>query len=237
MDAAGDAAHPAVDREDHLAPLHVPPRSAVARLATWVRWFGVGRLVAAAVSVLVVLVGGWWLVHPPAVPVEAALPRAGAGSVIPATLPAPAGASPRSVPRSLVVHVAGAVRHPGVYAVPPGARVVDAIALAGGSVSDADTDALNLAQPLQDGQRVLVPRVGQAIAGTALPPGAPQGPVDLNAATVDQLDSLPGIGPATAAAIVAFRQANGPFSRVDDLGKVRGIGPAKLDALRSLVTT
>lgn len=237
MDAAGDAAHPALDGGVHPPPLQGPPRSVVGRLVTWVRWFGVGRLVAAAVSVLVVLVGGWWLVHPPAAPVEAALPRAGAGSVIPATLPAPAGAPSRSVPVSLVVHVAGAVRHPGVYAVPPGARVIDAIALAGGSVGEADTDALNLAQPLQDGQRVLVPRVGQVLPGTALSPGAPQGPVDLNTATVDQLDALPGIGPATAAAIVAFRQANGPFSRVDDLGKVRGIGPAKLDALRSLVTT
>ena len=142
MNAAGDAAHPALDGGVHPPPLQGPPRSVVGRLAAWVHWFGVGRLVAAAVSVLVVLVGGWWLVHPPAAPVEAALPHAGAGSVIPATLPAPPGAPSRSVPVSLVVHVAGAVHHPGVYAVPPGAPVIDATALAGGSGGEADPAAL-----------------------------------------------------------------------------------------------
>ncbi|MEY4174789.1 MAG: hypothetical protein RI900_1954, partial [Actinomycetota bacterium] len=96
-------------------------------------------------------------------------------------------------------------------------------------------DAINLAARLLDGQRVYVPRVGEAVPPGA-GPEAPSGPLDLNSATEEQLDDLPGVGPATAAAIVAHRDSNGPFGSVDDLGEVRGIGPAKLDALRGLVT-
>lgn len=206
------------------------------RATVWVRWFGLGRLIAAAVSVVVVLAGGWWLVHPPDVPVEASLPRAGTASIVPATV-AGAAAARGSTPVALVVHVAGAVHHPGVYTVPPGARIVDAIALAGGALADAATDAVNLAELVVDGERVLVPKVGEVVAEPQSRSAVAAGPLNLNTATAEQLDELPGVGPATAAAIVAFRQANGPFARVDDLARVRGIGPAKLDALRQLIRT
>jgi competence protein ComEA len=146
-----------------------------------------------------------------------------------------------TAPPAVVVHVAGAVAAPGVYELPAGARVADAIGAAGGPTDGADPNALNLAAPVLDGDRVAVPRIGepadhggggQSHAGTTVA----SGPLDLNRATVDELDALPGVGPATAAAIVAHREANGPFATVDELEAVRGIGPAKLESIRPLVT-
>jgi competence protein ComEA len=152
---------------------------------------------------------------------------------------------------AVVVHAAGAVVRPGVHRLPGGSRVADVLAAAGGPGPDADLDRVNLAALVADGQRLYVPRLGEAAvpapvgaadgAGTAGAAGGGTsptagGPVDLNAATESELDVLPGVGPSTASAIVAHREANGPFSRVDDLLEVRGIGPAKLEALRDLVT-
>ncbi len=139
----------------------------------------------------------------------------------------------------LVVQAAGAVVHPGLYRLALGARVADLVAKAGGPSPGAELDSVALAAKLVDGQRVYVPRVGEVpppVAATAADgPRAPPEPVDLNTATADELDSLPGIGPATAAAIVAYRELHGPFHAIEDLLDVRGIGPAKLDALRGLV--
>ena len=120
--------------------------------------------------------------------------------------------------------------------------MVDGVAAAGGALVEADVGALNLAAVVADGQRVFVPRAGEAVPpdiGPSPAPGSsvPAGPVDLNAATAVELDRLPGIGPATAQAVVDHRDANGPFATVDDLEAVRGIGPAKLEAIRDLVTT
>jgi len=141
-----------------------------------------------------------------------------------------------------VVHVAGAVQSPGVYRLSSGARVIDAVQAAGGVAVDSNSDAINLAAALTDGERVYVPRIGEvppvvASGGTGSGGTATSsGPVNLNSATADDLDTLPGVGPATAAAILAYRDQHGPFAAVDGLGEVRGIGPAKLDALRGLVT-
>jgi competence protein ComEA len=149
------------------------------------------------------------------------------------------------------VAAAGAVVHPGVYRLGTGARVTDVVAAAGGLDPAADLDRINLAAPVHDGERVYVPRRDQAevppvAAGGAGGGGGTTGGgattstvpalVDLNAADVELLDTLPGVGPSTAAAIVAFRSTNGRFRSVDDLGEVRGIGPAKLEQLRPLVT-
>jgi competence protein ComEA len=149
-------------------------------------------------------------------------------------------------PGVVVVHVAGAVVAPGVHTMGAGDRVSDAVAAAGGAVPEADLDGLNLAAPLADGQRVYVPRIGEvdpasvpngpSPSGGPLGSAAPAGPVDVNRATADELEALPGVGPATAAAIVDDRDRNGPFASVDDLDRVSGIGPAKLAALRDLVT-
>jgi competence protein ComEA len=133
------------------------------------------------------------------------------------------------------------VIRPGVYDVAPGARVHVAIEAAGGAAAGSDVSALNLAAPLTDGERVYVPLVGEAVPpapAVAAPVlgTTPVGPVDLNRATAAELDALPGIGPATAQAIVTHREENGPFASIDDLEAVRGIGPAKLEAIRALVT-
>lgn len=133
----------------------------------------------------------------------------------------------------IVVHVAGAVLQPGVYELPDGARVHEALAAAGGAVPGADTDQLNLAAVLADGQKVYVPREGEHVGsadGTdaASPPVA----VSINRASARELEALPGIGPVLASRIVAYRNAHGPFRSVDDLINVSGIGPKLLEQLR-----
>jgi competence protein ComEA len=135
----------------------------------------------------------------------------------------------------LVVHVVGAVRRPGLYRLKEGARVADALELAGGTTAKAELSLVNLAAPVADGIQVVVPRRGAAPAGG---PGAPAaaGPVQLNSATVEQLDALPGIGPVTAQRIVEHRQAHGAFRSVEELDAVPGIGPARVEQLKELVT-
>ncbi len=223
-------------------------RTIVERIHRWVTWFGVGRLIAAGVSVVLVAVAAWWLLRAPQPGAEAQLPYAPNATVQagPPSSATPTSAAAMATPSSVadvVVHVAGAVVAPGVYHLPPTARVVDAIAVAGGARADASTDGVNLAAPLRDGSRIYVPVQGEpapivvAGADAATASTGPPAPVDLNEATAEQLDALPEVGPSTAAAIVAYRDAHGGFVTIEDLGEVRGIGPAKLDALRGLVTT
>lgn len=238
LDTIGRGVHAAVDR---------------------IQWFGIGRLVAVSCCVVAVGAGAFWLVRAPTPPVEASLPYASsstAATSLPTSTPAPTS-TPTTVAESavdpageVVVHVAGAVVAPGVYRLEAGSRAIDAVLAAGGATADADPDAVNLAQVLRDGDRIVVPTVADAVelvpgisgsgggeAGTTGGTDAgTEAPVDLNRAGVDELDALPGIGPATAAAIVAHRDEHGPFASVDDLADVRGIGPTKLDALRGLVT-
>lgn len=215
----------------------------IGRWRPWVAWFGAARLAGAALTVLVALGLAWWLFRPSPPPVESTLPYASTPSTSSAVAPTttPTGPPPTTGPTGVVVHVAGAVVAPGVYALAPGSRVVDGVTVAGGGAPDADLSALNLAAALVDGERIYVPRVGEAPVPAAVPgpfgSSPPSGPVDLNAAGVDELDTLPGIGPTTAAAIVAFRDEHGPFASVAALEDVPGIGPAKLATLEGLVTT
>lgn len=149
----------------------------------------------------------------------------------------------RTAKPALVVDVAGAVRRPGLYRLATGARVDDALAAAGGATARADVTAVNLAAPVADGEQVLVPARGIAAdgagatgaGGTAGAGGAAGAPVDLNSATADQLDALPGIGPATAAKIVAYRQQHGPFRSLAELDAVPGIGAGRIAQLKGLV--
>lgn len=131
------------------------------------------------------------------------------------------------------VHVAGAVRDPGVYLLPEGARVADAVAAAGGAAEGGHPDALNLAAPLADGSKVAVPSEGEEGVPTEILVGneVSNGLVNVNTAGVEELQALPGIGPALAAAIVEEREANGPFDTVEDLLRVGGIGEKKLEKL------
>jgi competence protein ComEA len=143
--------------------------------------------------------------------------------------------------RTLIVHVVGAVYRPGLYRLRDGSRVDDAIRRAGGAKPKAELVLVNLAAPVADGQQVVVPGHGAASsaapaagAGAAVP-GAAGGTVHLNSATLEQLDTLPGVGPVTAQKILDYRTANGAFSSIDELDAVPGIGPTRLEQLKPLV--
>jgi competence protein ComEA len=168
-----------------------------------------------------------------------ARPQTSAGLAPPAAAPTETAAA---APAAVVVDVVGAVRRPGLYRLPQGARIADAVSRAGGATRKADVALINLAAPLADGEQVVVPRRGTAALGTpaaaggSSASGAPSGgPVHLSTATLDQLDSLPGIGPVTAQKILDYRQQHGAFTSVDELDAVPGIGPVRLDKLKDLV--
>ena len=162
-------------------------------------------------------------------------------------------ASSDEAPQTIFVHVSGAVVEPGLYEVESGARLAQAIQLAGGFAEGADTGSVNLARVLSDGEQVVVleaqaqqaspaPNEQQSSSTSPSQPASQQtataaGKVNLNTATQSDLETLPGIGPSTAQKIVADRTANGPFASVDDLARVSGIGTKKLEALRDLVCT
>ncbi len=210
---------------------------------------------AVAVAVLIVVWAGWrWWPRDAAETnlgsVETVEARSSPGvstSAVPAEQGAPASAevgSTATTNADVFIHVAGSVRHPGVYELPAGSRVVDAIEAAGGAVGDAVPDGLNLARIVVDGEQVFMPSekdvskpplqsgVGNAGAESAAKETAQ---IDINTAEPGLLDTLPGVGPSTAAKIVAERETNGPFTSIDDLSRVSGIGPKRIEQLRDLV--
>ncbi len=163
----------------------------------------------------------------------------GGGSAAPAVtpLPAPVHAKPAAA-KLVVVDVAGAVRHAGLYRLRSGSRIDDAIAAAGGPTAKAQLDTVNLAAPVADGEQVVVPGRGPGGAVAASPTDAgssPSAPLDLNSATLESLENLPGIGPVTAQKILDYRQAHGAFHSVAELEGVPGIGPAHMAQLKGLV--
>jgi competence protein ComEA len=179
--------------------------------------------VAAAVAVLLVLL----IRH---------LGGGGAAGQTVAPLQAPARSKPAAA-KLLVVDVAGAVRRPGLYSLRAGSRVDDAITAAGGATAKAQLSAVNLAAPVADGEQVVVPGSG-AVGSAASPPAAgssPSAPLDLNSATLEELEGLPGIGPVTAQKILDYRQQHGAFHSVSELEGVPGIGPAHMAQLKGLV--
>lgn len=199
------------------------------------KWWGWGRIATGALCIPLVGFGGYFLLRSPEAPVEASLAFATTVPSTDSTLPV----STSLVAAQVTVHVAGNVAAPGVYRFAAGARVVDAVRSAGGASSSADLNAINLAGLLNDGEQVYVPAIGERppIADTAVESTtAIRLPLDVNDASVEELDVLPGIGPATAAAIVAHRDRHGPFVSVEGLLEVTGIGPAKLAALSGLIT-
>lgn len=213
----------------------------------------------AVMAVAVLLAVGAAFLRSSSPPPRLTLPKADPGSAAAAPEAAPAGgpdtpgtqapgtqAPGTTTPVTVTVHVAGQVVHPGVYAVPAGARVADAIVAAGGASPEADAEQLNLAARVADAERIYVPKQGEAVS-TAGPVPVPASsgpgtastaaarPLDLNTATAEQLEALPGIGPATSKAILTYRGSHGRFRSVTELLDVPGIGPAKLEALRPLV--
>lgn len=229
---------PAIDDRELLGLARPSPREPLdlrRYLSGVVHAVGIARIAAGFAALVLALVVGWWLLRPPPVPIEDTIPLASPSDM---TAPPDAASSAGGSDGELLVHVAGAVRRPGVYRFDADARVADAVDRAGGASRRADLDGVNLAAPLTDGQQIRVPRRGEPVMSSSVGGSAvPTGPIDLNSADLAALDALPGIGPATAAAIIAYREESGPFLSVEDLLDVPGIGPAKLDAIRDLVTT
>lgn len=164
-------------------------------------------------------------------------------SAAPGASGSPAAATPgarEAAPADLLVHVSGAVRAPGIVTLSPGARVVDAVAAAGGLTDEGDAAGVNLARPVADGEQLIVPRHGETVpqAGTSATTagGGPGGTVNLNTASLTELQTLPRIGPAIAQRIVDWRSANGRFRSVSDLLQVAGVGQKLFDGVKDKVT-
>ena len=212
-----------------------------------------GAIALAAIAAIAVLVTVFTLMREQPAPVMSA-------KLPPVDMAATASRGPSPGPSTrpnqpVVVSVVGLVHTPGLVTLAPGARIADALKAAGGSTDGADTSGLNMARQVDDGEQIVVgmaPVKGEpAVLGSSVSPGsatpgpssstprpakgAPTALINLNTATVEQLDTLPGVGPVRAAAIVAWRNANGKFTSVDQLGEVDGIGPGRLEKLRSLV--
>ncbi len=229
------------------------------------KWFGISRLIGSVLSVAFVGVAGWWLVQVPPPPPEASLSFASTTVAANATIGVSAS-SINTTPQIITVHVAGAVKNPGVYRLKYGSRINDGLVAAGGATSAANLDVINLATVLNEGEQIYVPKrgekphvitnrpqaggvggaagagggvggadgavgVGGATGAGGATNGAASQQININLASVVELEQLPGVGPATAKAIVAHREKFGAFLKVEDLLKVRGIGPAKLSEI------
>ena len=221
------------------------------RLTDFIQWIGLSRILASAFGVLVMVIGVWWVVRVPPPPPEATIPFA-SSTIATDSLKT----NPELLMANITVYVSGEVVKPGVYVLLATSRIIDALQAAGGPTSAADLVVVNLAAPLVDATQVFIPRIGSTPRATLPRPHAginlpttgtsggvsvgsgvtsATGIVDINSASLADLDALPGVGPSTAQAIIDYRIANGPYASVDDLLNVRGIGPSKLAAMRARV--
>ena len=211
------------------------------KLHTTVKWFGLSRLIGSVVSLLFVALAGWWLLRIPPPPPEASLTFAGTTVAARAVT----DSTPISVSSmSITVHVAGAVNNPGVYKLRSGARFNDGVIAAGGATDQADLNSVNLAMLLNDGEQIYILKRNEkphtitaqrspssATGGSAGSGNSKVAIININTASLAELEQLPGVGPSTAKAIIDYREKNGAFVTVQDLINVRGIGPAKLDEI------
>lgn len=223
-----------------------------ATLEHWIAYFGLRRIVITALSLGVSVVVVWLLIRPSAPLIEATLPNVASTNLVVRTTDASG---------VVIVHVTGAVKKPGVFELSSHARVIDAVTAAGGPTAQADLQRINLAQTIIDTEQIYVParsssRPRITVAPRLQPtrttpplqtPGAiapsvttevipTDGRININSATAQQLDALPGVGPLTAKAIVSYRGQKGPFVKIEDLMNVPGIGPAKFAAMKSKVS-
>jgi competence protein ComEA len=220
------------------------------RFSEWMLWIGWRRVMFTLLAAPLVALVAWWLLRLPPSPIESMIP------VAPTVAPKADVTSDASssgwlppldtvAPERVAVHVVGAVMRPGVYHLVAGARADDALRAAGGASPQADLRRVNLAATVHDGEQLVIPRVGERIttppsggsgtSGSRAPTTTVPLIIDINAATADDFDRLPGVGPTIARAIVEHRKRNGPFASVDELLAVRGIGPAKLAEMRPWV--
>ena len=225
------------------------------RFRNWLHWVGWQRFTFIVAAAPVVGFVAWWMVRLPTPPIESLIPVA--PTHVTATQNDWLSPLATTSPTRIAVHVVGAVNEPGVYHLESGARADDALRAAGGANANADLRRVNLAAAVYDGAQLYIPRVGErmpadlpqssAVGGQNGAGGGPNSAasnattstqpaiIDLNLATAVDLDRLPGVGPSTAKAIIDHRTRNGPFASVDDLLKVKGIGPAKLGEIRPWV--
>ena len=238
-------AQPDSSRFDRLPERWRGTRWRPSRSATWV------LAIVAALATAIGLFTVWWdspsmqAVPPLPSPQNVTAPTVTADDGESAS-PVPSGVVAEQRPEALVVSVVGLVRTPGLVNLPPGSRIADALAAAGGVLDGAESVGLNLAQKLADGDQILVGAADQlggvspssitTAGSTAAGETGGAGMVNLNTATEAELDELPGVGPVTAAAIVSWRTSNGKFTDIEQLGEVDGIGPARLAKLRVLVS-
>jgi competence protein ComEA len=199
---------------------------------------GATALALVAIGAALVASVGVWSQRPQAEPVDT-LPVVSADAPAPTPTPSPAGTPTPAPAGPLVVSVAGKVARPGLVEVPAGARVADAVSAAGGPLPGVELSGVNLARKVSDGEQIAVgvppaPDAGGA-PGAGGSPDAPGGPLDLNLATAEQLDALPGVGPVTAERILEWRSRNGRFTSVEQLREVEGIGERRFSQLRELV--
>lgn len=207
------------------SPLEGLTRFTGGRRQAWTVAGTVGGI--AVVALLLAARGAPARIAPPAVPVS--------------SVPSPAHEQEPSSGNVAYVHVAGAVRHPGLFTVPVGARVADALEAAGGATRKAELEALNLAQLVMDGMKIQVPlRGANPIAGDGAEAGTTSttagGPVSLNSSDQVALEAIAGIGPVKAAAIIRFREENGPFTSLEQVMEVSGVGPATFETIRPFIS-
>ena len=227
--------------------------SALIKVQATIKWFGLSRLIG---SVLIaVALAGWWLLRVPPPPPEDSIPIASTATTLSFAVSSPQATEldteldaklVRELATELTVHIAGAVKTPGVYQLQVGARINDGVVAAGGATAQADLDSVNLAMLLSEGEQIYIPKrndkphiivqprftsSNNLNSSNSATNNELQISININTATAIELEQLAGVGPSTAKAIIEFRQKNGGFKTVEDLLNVRGIGPAKLSEI------
>ena len=229
--------------------------SALIKVQATIKWFGLSRLIGSVLSLIAVALAGWWLLRVPPPPPEDSIPIASTATTLSYAVSLPQATElpteldtklVRELVTELTVHIAGAVKTPGVYQLHVGARINDGVVAAGGATAQADLDSVNLAMLLSEGEQIYIPKrndkphiivqprftsSSNLNSSNSATNNELQISININTATAIELEQLAGVGPSTAKAIIEFRQKNGGFKTVEDLLNVRGIGPAKLSEI------
>lgn len=225
--------------------------SALIKVQATIKWFGLSRLIGSVLSLIAVALAGWWLLRVPPPPPEDSIPIASTATTLSFAVSSPQKIEldtklVRELVTELTVHIAGAVKTPGVYQLHVGARINDGVVAAGGATAQADLDSVNLAMLLSEGEQIYIPKrndkphiivqprftsSNNLNSSNSATNNELQISININTATAIELEQLAGVGPSTAKAIIEFRQKNGGFKTVEDLLNVRGIGPAKLSEI------